>query len=209
MFVFDAATIHNGHLTRQVSYCRNSAVIATQTARMDVICIIDVVEPDNLSHRERCLEEVERASAMAVANLTVFSVMLSFVCLFVWMSVVLDTLVCADVINHGFGPIIVADRKPGLQKNYRDGHVLSHGHGHRRHVDTTPTERAVLPPGFTREFRNETKHYTTQRYRYWDHVTAQGMGSEHARYIIYFHDISLSYDTRPEKRPISWKFVLD
>lgn len=41
---------------------------------MDIVCVIDVVQISNLSHRKRALEEVKEVSTMANVNLVIISV---------------------------------------------------------------------------------------------------------------------------------------
>lgn len=43
---------------------------------MDIVCVIDVVQTSNLSHRKRALEEVKQAAMMVNANLSIVSVIL-------------------------------------------------------------------------------------------------------------------------------------
>lgn len=42
--------------------------------KMDIVCIIDVVQSSNLAHRKRALEEVKQASIIVNANLFIVSV---------------------------------------------------------------------------------------------------------------------------------------
>lgn len=48
-------------------------------AKMDIVCVIDIVQTSNLSHRKRALEEVKQASILTNANLTIISVLLLFI----------------------------------------------------------------------------------------------------------------------------------
>lgn len=45
-------------------------------AKIDIVCVIDVIHTVNLSHRKRALEEVKQASKLANANLTIITVIL-------------------------------------------------------------------------------------------------------------------------------------
>lgn len=44
--------------------------------KMDIVCVIDVVQTSNLSHRKRALEEVRQASMLVNANLSIISVII-------------------------------------------------------------------------------------------------------------------------------------
>lgn len=50
-----------------------SSDISSRT-KMDIVCVIDVVQTSNLSHRKRALEEVKQACMMVNANLFIVSV---------------------------------------------------------------------------------------------------------------------------------------
>jgi len=42
--------------------------------KMDIVCVIDVVQTSNLAHRKRALEEVKQAAILVNANLFIVSV---------------------------------------------------------------------------------------------------------------------------------------
>lgn len=56
---------------------------------MDIVCVIDVVQINNLAHRKRALEEVKQAAMMVNANLFIVSVLLLFctTCAFVFIKI--------------------------------------------------------------------------------------------------------------------------
>lgn len=56
---------------------------------MDIVCVIDVVQNSNLSHRKRALEEVKQASMMVNANLFIVSVVKQFSILFLSTTILL------------------------------------------------------------------------------------------------------------------------
>jgi hypothetical protein len=65
-----------------------SSDISNRT-KMDIVCVIDVVQTCNLAHRKRALEEVKQASMMVNANLFIVSVLLLFytTCAFVFIKI--------------------------------------------------------------------------------------------------------------------------
>ncbi|KAL4096972.1 hypothetical protein QTP88_021830 [Uroleucon formosanum] len=58
-----------GNLAHSASVCSD---ISNRT-KMDIVCIIDVVQSSNLAHRKRALEEVKQASMIVNANLFIVS----------------------------------------------------------------------------------------------------------------------------------------
>lgn len=46
----------------------NTVQAAGGKPRMDVVCVIDIVHPENLAHRKKALEEVRQATELVNAN---------------------------------------------------------------------------------------------------------------------------------------------
>jgi len=44
--------------------------------KMDIVCVIDIIQTVNLAHRKRALEEVKQAAILVNANLLIVSVIL-------------------------------------------------------------------------------------------------------------------------------------
>lgn len=43
--------------------------ISSQRPKMDIVCVIDLIQPQNLNHRKRALEEINKACIPLSANL--------------------------------------------------------------------------------------------------------------------------------------------
>lgn len=69
--------LFTGNLAHSASV---SSDISNRT-KMDIVCVIDVVQTSNLSHRKRALEEVRQASMLVNANLSIISVITIIICI--------------------------------------------------------------------------------------------------------------------------------
>lgn len=63
-------------ITGNLAHSASVSSDISSRAKMDIVCVIDVVLSSNLSHRKRALEEVKQASMMVNANLFIVSVVL-------------------------------------------------------------------------------------------------------------------------------------